>query len=73
MKPFMSGTGLVAVEARVPVVPMHLVINRMGYPSAFPVMRRGDVEIRFGKPLTFSPGTSYADATSAIEEAVKAL
>jgi long-chain acyl-CoA synthetase len=73
MKPFLSGTGLVAVEARVPVVPLRLVVNRMGRPLNFPILRRGNVEVRFGKPLVFSPRTSYQDATRVIEEAVRAL
>ena len=73
MKPFMTGTGLVAVEGRIPVVPMRLHIHRPGFPSRFPFVRRGSVEIRFGKPLTFSPGTDYQDATAAVEQAVGSL
>ncbi len=73
MKPFMQGAGLVAVEGRVPVVPMRLDVAKFGSPSRLPLLRRGRVEIRFGPPLTFSPGTDYQDATSTIEEAVKAL
>ena len=73
MKPFMQGAGLVAVEGRVPVVPMRLDVAKFGSPSRLPLLRRGRVEIRFGPPLTFSPGTDYQQATSTIEEAVKAL
>ncbi len=73
MKPFMTGTGLVAVEGRIPVVPMRLHIHRPGFPSRFPFVRRGSVEIRFGKPLSFSPGTDYQDATAAVEQAVGSL
>ena len=73
MKPFMQGAGLVAVEGRVPVVPMRLDVAKFGSPSRLPLLRRGRVEIRFGPPLTFSPGTDYQDATSTIEEALKAL
>ena len=73
IQPFRSGTGLVAVDATVPVVPMRLHIHRMGSPWRFPLLPRGDVWIHFGAPLTFSPGTSYEEATKAIEEAVKAL
>ena len=62
-----------AVEGRVSVVPMRLVINNMGSPQKLPLLRRGDVEVRFGQPLTFAPGHSYADATTAIERAVKTL
>ena len=73
MKPFMQGAGLVAVEGRVPVVPMRLDVAKFGSPSRLPLLRRGRVEIRFGSPLTFPPGTDYQQATSTIEEAVKAL
>ena len=66
-------TGLVAVEGRIPVVPLRLYIHRLGFPARFPVLRRGRVEVRLGEPLSFSPGTDYQDATSAIEEAVKSL
>ncbi|MBI4233383.1 MAG: AMP-binding protein [Chloroflexi bacterium] len=73
MRPFKSGIGLIAVEVRVPVVPLRLRVHRTGWPPPFPLVRRGDAEIRFGKPLSFSPQTSYLEAARAIEEAVKAL
>ena len=73
IKPFMNGTGLVAVEGRIPVVPLRLHIHRLGSPTRFPIIRRGRVEVRLGEPIVFPPGTDYQDATSAIESAVKAL
>ena len=73
IKSFMNGTGLVAVEGRLPVVPIKLHIDRLGAPARFPVLKRGSVEVRFGEPLTFSPGTPYQEATQAIEQAVRAL
>ena len=73
IKPFMNGTGMVAVEGRLSVVPIKLHINRLGAPVRFPVLRRGSVEVRFGEPLTFPPGTPYQEATQAIEQAVRAL
>ncbi len=73
IKSFMNGTGMVAVEGRLPVVPMKLHINRLGSPAKFPVLRRGSVEIRFGEPIIFPPTTAYQDATNAIEDAVRAL
>ena len=73
IKPFMNGTGLVAVEGRIPVVPLRLHIHRLGSPTRFPILRRGRVEVRLGEPMTFPPGTDYQHATSAIESAVKAL
>ena len=73
IKPFMHGTGLVAVEGSIPVVPLRLHIHRLGTPQRLPFLKRGRVEVRFGRPLTFPPGTDYQEATSAIEEAVKSL
>ena len=73
IKPFMHGTGLVAVEGSIPVVPLRLHVHKLGSPKRFPFLRRGSVEVRFGAPLSFSPGTDYQDATSAIENAVKSL
>ena len=73
IKPFMHGTGLVAVEGSIPVVPMRLHIHKLGKPEKFPLLKRGSVEVRFGQPLTFSPGTDYQEATSTIEGAVRDL
>ena len=73
MQPFMQGAGLIAVEGRIPVVPMRLDVTRFGAPSKLPLLRRGRVEIRFGPPLTFAPGSDYQQATSAIEQAVESL
>ena len=73
MKPFMQGVGLVAVEGRIPVVPLRLDVIRAGAPSHFPLFRRGRVDIRFGPPLTFAPGSDYQQATAAIERAVRSL
>ncbi len=73
IKPFMNGTGLVAVEGGIPVVPLRLHIHRLGSPVRFPVLRRGKVEVRLGEPLTFPAGTDYQEATSAIEQAVRSL
>ena len=73
IKPFMNGAGLVAVEGRIPVVPLRLYIHKLGSPTRFPFLRRGSIEVRFGAPLSFPPGTDYQDATAAIENAVKSL
>ena len=62
-----------AVEGRIPVVPLRLRIDRMGSPARFPILRRGRVEVRLGQPLHFPAGTDYMQATAAIEEAVRGL
>ena len=73
MKPFLAGTGLICVGGRVPVIPLKLKVIRTGFPRYFPLLSRGEVEIRFGEPLRFGPGVTYQDATVQIEEAVRAL
>ena len=73
MKPFLGGTGLICVGGQVPIVPLRLKVRRAGFPSYFPLLRRGDVEVHFGKPLRFEPGTPYEVATAEIEKAVRAL
>ena len=73
IQPFMAGTGLLAIEGRLSVVPMLLRIEGMGSPWRFPLLRRGDIEVRFGKPLSFAPRTDYEEATRQIEHAVKSL
>ncbi len=74
MLPFQSGTGLLGVESRTPIVPVHLVSDgkpRQGRSKFFPW--RDSVSVRIGEPLTFPPDTSYIEATAALEAAVKAL
>ena len=66
MLPFQSGTGMLAVESRTPVVPVHLVRGPGGG-------LRSRVEVRFGRALRFAADTSYVDATRRIEAAVKGL
>ncbi|MDO8678730.1 MAG: AMP-binding protein [Acidobacteriota bacterium] len=73
MQPFKSGTGLLAVEAGVPVLPMRLDVLRPGSPDGrgwLPPVR-GRVRISFGAPLRFAPDTTYAEATAALERAVR--
>ncbi len=73
MEAFKSGTGLLAVELRAPVVPVHLKGTGEVMERGKKLPRRGNVEVRFGKPLHFPPGASHADATASIEAAVRAL
>ena len=73
VKPFLGGTGLICVGGRIPVVPLRVKVRRPGFPAYFPLLRRGDVEVCFGRPLRFGPEVSYREATAAIEGAVRAL
>jgi long-chain acyl-CoA synthetase len=73
VQPFMAGTGLMAVEGRLPVVPMWIEVERKSVIQGSRGPWRGAFTVRFGEPLRFRPGTSYAEATQRIEEAVGAL
>ncbi len=73
MGPFKSGTGLMAMDLGVPVVPVHVKGTNSVLPKDKALPRRGQVRVRFGAPLRFAPGTSYIEATQAVETAVKAL
>jgi len=73
MGPFKSGSGLMAVELGVPVVPVHVRGTFEVLPKNKAIPRRGRVQVCFGKALQFPSNTSYIDAAMALEEAVKAL
>ena len=75
LQPFKSGTGMVAVMAGIPVVPMRLKVHRhsridMKAPG---VPWRGDLEIAFGAPLRFGPDVDPVEATEQVRAAVEAL
>ncbi|MBI4337918.1 MAG: AMP-binding protein [Chloroflexi bacterium] len=71
--PFKSGTGLMAVEMGVSVVPVHVQGTYEVLSKDQTVPRRGRVQVCFGKPLQFSRKTSYIEATRAVEAAMRAL
>jgi long-chain acyl-CoA synthetase len=83
MKPFLAGTGLVAIEGNTAVVPTKLRINRMSWldyywpsdnkPTHNGASLRGDVDLVFGEPIWFSSDTTPAEATDRLEEALAAL
>lgn len=73
MQPFLSGIGLIAIEGDLPVVPIRLKVNRLGFPWRYPFIRRGSVDITFGAPMSFNRNTDYNDATAEIESAIAAL
>jgi long-chain acyl-CoA synthetase len=72
--PFLGGTGLMAVEMRVPVVPFrienyHQLFDRDPKFPYLPV-RRGRVRLVVGEPLFFLKGVSYQDATDRMRQAL---
>ncbi|MGB4862580.1 MAG: AMP-binding protein [Tepidiformaceae bacterium] len=72
MQPFKSGTGLLAVETGVPVLPMRIDVLRPGfYEGKWLPHPRARVRVNIGAPVTFAPGTSYSEATKILEAAVR--
>ena len=73
LQPFKSGTGLIAVDGGMPVVPMKLKVKQMALVDRVGWPLRGDVEVVFGDPITFESGTDPNVATHRLEAAVAAL
>ncbi len=73
LRPFMAGTGLTAVECRVPVVPVWVEVERRSFVQGGRCSVRGAFTVRIGEPVTFDVRTSYPEATARIEAAVRAL
>ncbi|MER3420779.1 MAG: hypothetical protein C4290_09780 [Chloroflexota bacterium] len=75
--PFLGGTGLMAVEMQVPVVPFRLEgYHRLFAPDVpFPYLpeRRGRVRLIVGEPVTFPPNTPYEKATRRLEQIMSTL
>lgn len=73
LNPFMRGTGLLAANLDVPVVPVRIdglfrLKQRRQYFS-----RPGTVTVTFGAPVTFAHGTDPADITRELERLVSNL
>ena len=71
IQPFMGGTGLLAVEAVTPVIPMRIDVTKKSRLEGG--KGRGAFTVTIGNPMRFPPGTSYAMATEQIEAAVRGL
>ncbi|MFL5734550.1 MAG: lysophospholipid acyltransferase family protein [Chloroflexia bacterium] len=70
---FRSGVGMLAAHTGAPVVPAYLHGLHRVLPKGQSIPRPGPVAVRFGPPLRFSPGTPHAQASRAIEDAVRSL
>lgn len=76
MRQFKEGTGFLAVEMRVPVIPIKLTGVNYIYPPGrkFPKLpNRHKATVKFGKPMTFPATHSYIDATKEIENVLRSL
>ncbi len=74
LTPFKDGIGLLASDLGATVLPVHLDGAHAMLPKGARLpRRRGRITVRFGPPFAVPPGTSFADATAAVEAAVRAL
>jgi 1-acyl-sn-glycerol-3-phosphate acyltransferase len=72
MQAFGKGTSWVAVNSGVAVLPMRIDVVRPGFREGRWLPHpRANVRINIGKPISFEKGTSYAEATAALEHAVR--
>jgi len=72
MQEFKSGTGLLAIETGVPVLPMRIDVVRPGfYEGKWLPHPRARVRVSIGEPVRFPPGMSYTEATDLLEQAVR--
>ncbi|MCA9840321.1 MAG: AMP-binding protein, partial [Trueperaceae bacterium] len=70
---FKSGTGLLATQMRVPVVPIRLEGLTAILPKGRTIPRRGHCIIHIGKPLFFNSQMSYEAVTMAVRTAIDQL
>jgi long-chain acyl-CoA synthetase len=73
MQPFKSGAGLLAVEARVPVLPLRIDVLREGSVDRGRWLppRRGRLRLSVGTPLRLPADMPYDEATARLEAAVR--
>lgn len=67
------GAGLVAVEMKSPVVPVHITGTDKVLPLGKAMPHRGPVTVRFGRPLRFNQRATYEDALAKIDQAMRGL
>ena len=72
-KPFLNGTGLMAIAGNLPVIPMRINIESFGKPAYIPVFRRGHVSVKFGQPIMPPWDNNPDKVTEIMEESVAEL
>jgi len=73
LQPFRAGTGLLATELGVPVVPIGVDGCHALLPKGGRRPRRGPVTVRFGPPLRLRQGESHPAAAAELADAVARL
>jgi len=72
--PLKGGAGVLAVEMQVPVVPVVIVgTDRIVPPDRIVPRRIGNVEVRFGPPISVDAAEGYLVAARRIDEAMRAI
>lgn len=70
---FLPGVGHLAIEARAPVIPMHVRGTHRVMPKGRALPLPAPVRVRIGKPLSAMPGEGSRAFTNRVEEAVREL
>lgn len=73
LQEFKPGVGFLAIEARTPVIPMHVRGSRRIMPKGRAIPLPGPAEVRIGRPLTPGRGESSRSFTARVETAVREL
>jgi long-chain acyl-CoA synthetase len=71
--PFHPGPAILALTAKVPVIPIYMDGASNILPPKTRRSRPAAVKVRIGEPIEFPAGTSIPDATRQMEEAVRTL
>ena len=70
-KPFLPGTGLMAIAGNLPVIPMGITIEKFGYPNFLPLFKRGEIEVTFGEPILPPWDADPEKVTQILQESVE--
>ena len=73
MGPLKAGTGMMAVEMGVPVVPVRIEGTFEVLAKGQVMPRRHHVNVRIGEAFRFDPATCYDRATAEIADALRGL
>ncbi|MGE5690246.1 MAG: AMP-binding protein [Pseudomonadota bacterium] len=73
LQPFRSGSGLLAVELGMPVVPVAVAGTHALWPKGRRLPRRGPVVVRFGQPVRVGSSDAHADVAAQLARAVATL
>ncbi len=73
MGKFRHGVSILALDRKVPVVPIYMEGLAAIRPKGAAAAGRGPVTVKIGKPLHFAEGTTVPDATHAMQKAMEAL